>query len=232
MLHLPQRPFIPHRTPNKPRSTPGVSEFHVSRPFVPGVGGAEALTVSGEPPLISTEAVMRPPGIEQFLKVEPPPVAPRISESAEELSERLEEPDDLPPLEHFLDPLPPVTQFATDEFPNEASGANEQIASEHRADVEAEWEETDWQNFDWRSAAALGGESGESEASNAWAATDWEAGSPGAKPTRPTAAQAIANALDQIADRIRAGEIVPTPGGTADPASIAATLASILGIRQ
>jgi hypothetical protein len=187
--------------------------------------------VAGEPALISTEAAMRLPGIEQFLQVEPPAGARRISESVEGLSEKLEEPDDLPPLEHFLDPLPPVTQFATNEFANEASSASEQIASEHRAKVEAEWEETDWQNFDWRSAAALG-ESGESEASNAWAATDWEAGSPRAKPARPTAAQAIANALDQIAERIRAGEIVPTPGGVADPASIAATLASILGIRQ
>ena len=230
MLHLPQRPFIPHRTPNKPRSTPGVSEFHVSRPFVPGFG-TQAGMIMGEPPTISTEAAMRLPRIEQFLMVEAPPVTRRISESVESFSDELEEPDDLPPLEHFLDPLPPVTQFATNEFPNEASRANEQVASEHRAKVEAEWEETDWQNFDWRSAAALG-ETGESEASNAWAATDWEAGSPRAKPARPTAAQAIANALDQIAERIRAGEIVPTPGGAADPASIAATLASILGIRQ
>ena len=174
---------------------------------------------------------MRLPGIEQFLQSEPPPIGRRISEPVEDLSDELAEAEDLPPLEHFLDPLPPVTQAATNELASAASGANEQLAPERRAKVEAEWEETDWQNFDWRSVAALG-ESGESEASTAWAATDWEGGSQRPRPSRPTAAQAIANALDQIAERIRAGEIVPAPGGVSDPAAIAATLASILGIRQ
>jgi hypothetical protein len=46
---------------------------------------------------------------------------------------------------------------------------------------------------------------------------------------RPTAAQAIASALDQIAQRIRSGELAA--GGATDPATLAATLAAILGKR-
>jgi hypothetical protein len=50
---------------------------------------------------------------------------------------------------------------------------------------------------------------------------------------RQTAAQAIANALDEIAHRIRNGElVVPPPNLNTDPAAIAATLAALLGVRR
>lgn len=147
---------------------------------------------------------------------------------------------ELPPVEHFLDPLPEVGEFegrapqaveapwAGPEPTARGSGASDPPASE--------WAITDWQQYDWRSVAALG-ETGESAASNAWATTDWDGTGPRAarapKSERPTAAQAIASALDQIAQRIRDGELaVPMPGSATDPATIAATLAALLGIRQ
>ena len=49
-----------------------------------------------------------------------------------------------------------------------------------------------------------------------------------------SAAQAIANALDQIAQQIREGGLtVPSPGGALnDPRAIAATLAALLGVKR
>jgi hypothetical protein len=95
---------------------------------------------------------------------------------------------------------------------------------------ESGWVETDWQHFDWRAAAALG-DGVEAAASNEWATTDWEPAAPILRDNRPTAAQAIASALDQIAQRIRDGELaVPGSGSLTDPATIAASLAAILGV--
>jgi len=48
-----------------------------------------------------------------------------------------------------------------------------------------------------------------------------------------TPADAIAVALDQIAERIRNGDLsLPGGGSVADPATIAATLAALLGVRR
>ena len=95
------------------------------------------------------------------------------------------------------------------------------------------WGETDWQRYDWSAAAALG-DAGDPAAMSAWAQTDW--GNPGssAKDTRDSAAKAIADALDGIARRIRDGDLVfpPPPASVPDPATIAATLAALLGVRR
>jgi hypothetical protein len=143
---------------------------------------------------------------------------------------------ELPPLEHFLDPLPLVEEF-------EREGANPFNDTNALGDagiaarviepnsLAAEWANTDWQQYDWRSLASLG-EGAEAAASTEWASTDWDANRPRAKDVHPTAAQAIANALDLIAQRIRDGELAPMPGMPTDPATIAATLAAILGIRS
>jgi hypothetical protein len=147
-----------------------------------------------------------------------------------------EESSELPPVEHFLDPLPRVEDFASEDsnpFDEAPAAGPEDFASEPLSGgLAAEWANTDWQQYDWRSVAALG-EGGESAASNDWATTDWDATAPrierGAKDVRPTAAQAIASALDQIAQRIRNGELAA--GGATDPATLAATLAAILGNR-
>jgi hypothetical protein len=150
---------------------------------------------------------------------------------------------DLPPVEHFLDPLPPVGSLAPEQEglmmadapeiadTGETSAQYQGEASDVFGLEESGWVDTGWQQFDWSGAAALG--EGSAEASDAWSETDWETTGTPVREFRETAAQAIANALDQIAHRIRNGElVVPTPNLASDPAAIAATLAALLGVRR
>ncbi len=143
--------------------------------------------------------------------------------------------DELPPIEHFTDPAPPVTMSAPD-FDDLAS-VNGTESGYPQADAESApeeggWIEDDWQQYDWRAAAALG-EGTASEASNEWARTDWEVSAPVTRERKPSAAEAIASALDQIAQRIREGELaVPSPETLSNPAAIAASLAALLGVKR
>jgi hypothetical protein len=160
----------------------------------------------------------------------------QLDESSSDFSD---EQNVVPPIEHFLDPLPAVVSFAPD---SEASLVEEHTAMDYasapvasRSTSEPEWVEEDWQRFDWRAAAALG-EGPDAAATSEWAATNWDTGgrSPHdakGKPSPP--AQVIAKALDQIARKIRQGELtVPQADAITDPAGIAATLASLLGVRR
>jgi hypothetical protein len=206
---VPERPFIPSSTPT-PRRTASTAAFHLARPFVHGASTPEA------------EPYSALPLIDDFL------------ESRESY--------DLPPVEHFLDPLPLVDSFGSDggdvliaDAPERdvsvASDAYQTEDSEMFGLEDRGWVDTGWQQFDWSGAAALG--EGSAEASDAWLETDWETTAPPVRDFRETAAQAIANALDQIAHRIRNGELVlPPPNLTTDPAAIAATLAALLGVRR
>jgi len=108
----------------------------------------------------------------------------------------------MPPVEHFLDPLPEVASFAPDADGALIEESAAAVKFARPADAapsatEAGWGVEDWQQYDWRSVAALG-EGGESAATNAWATTDWDATGPrserAANEKRPTAAQAIASA--------------------------------------
>jgi hypothetical protein len=198
----------------------------LSRPFVPG--SRDEADAALEQPVVEVAAVQRIdreqlPPIEVFLDQE---VFPGDEEARE-----------LPPVEHFLDPVPAISSFAP-----EADGAlidesavavdYNPAAATGRPETEAGWGVEDWQRYDWRSAATLG-DAAESQASNEWATTDWGAGKP-ADRSKPSAAQALASALDQIAQRIREGDLtVPSPAGAVtDPGAIAATLAALLGVRR
>jgi hypothetical protein len=222
----PQRPFVPHRTPKASRPVTTHSEFRLARPFVPGSSRevVEAPRVSAPVEVIAPQRVDREhlPPIEVFLDEDAIPTD--------------EESHELPPVEHFLDPLPAVGSFAPDvegalidqtavaiDYPSAAATA--------RPSTESGWLVDDWQHYDWRGAATLG-DGVESQASNEWATTNWDVGSPAAG-NKLSAAQALANALDQIAQRIREGELsVPSPGALTDPGAIAATLAALLGVRR
>lgn len=242
MSQMPQRPFVPHRTPRRTSQVVAGSEFHLSRPFVPGAERATIETIA--PAAVSVAAGNRPesitlPSIEQFLDTSPAIGAASPEDVIDDYQPGFaDEQDEIPPIEHFTDPLPPIVAFApdiegallegspvaTEDFSPARSGSSQRD--------ESGWAETDWQHYDWRAAAALG-EGTEAAASNEWAATDWEHAAPIHRDNRPTAAQAIANALDQIAQRIRDGELaVPAPGALTDPATIAASLAAILGVGQ
>lgn len=229
MQQRPQRPFVPHRTPKASQPVTTHSDFRLSRPFVPGSSREEPVAVA-EDPVVEVVAPQRTdrqqlPPIDVFLDDE---VARGDQESRE-----------IPPVEHFLDPTPAVGSFAPDVegalIETSAAVADYTSATASgRPATEAGWGVDDWQRYDWRAASTLG-DAAESQASKEWATTDWDAGS--GKPTarnKLTPAQAIANALDQIAQQIREGDLtVPSPGtSVTDPGAIAATLAALLGVRR
>jgi hypothetical protein len=181
--------------------------------------------------------LLRP--IEDFLDTSPE-VASYNQDTSEDAyaTEFDEEPDELPPVEHFIDELPAVDHFAPEsEGASQgngagASGALEASRAQRPEPFDSGWLETEWQHFDWRAAAALG-ETANDEASTAWAATDWGGTVPKTGDLRQTAADAIATALDEIAKRIREGDLaVPGSGPMADPSTIAATLAALLGVKR
>jgi len=227
-----QRPFVPRTTPTRAQPAVALADFAISRPFVPGAdrNTFSALGPSRDEEVASESAAIQP--IEAFLdRAAPVAYAHDIDDDA--LEAAVPE-DELPPVEHFTDPLPPVDDFAATES-DQSDSSDTAFGSPMAADAPAEdpageWGETDWQRYDWRAAAALG-EPADTEASNAWAATDWEADGPRERSSRPTPAQAIASALDQIAQSIREGEL-PLGATPADPGSIAASLAALFGIKR
>ena len=256
MSPAPDRPFIPSSGIRPASVGHGVTSFHLTRPFV---HGAEAVAPAGSPPDIASTPVAfapadqrRPdtavvdslPFISQFLddSRQPPDSRESEDEAFDYSADRRNNPDELPPVEHFTDPLPSVESFAPASgegfFRNETDvsvasvvTANE-TESGARAGDESDWVDTGWQEFDWSGAAALG-DASDPDASEEWSRTDWGSVGAPAHEFRETAAQAIANALDQIAQRIRKGEIiVPPPDLVNDPAAIAATLAALLGVRR
>ena len=237
MASSPLRPFVPHRAPKSGRPETSFSEFRLARPYVPGAERQEAEPVQ---PHVLRESQPQSAAplqvIGDYLHAPARTPAPVARESNDaELSSDFDEGSELPPLEHFLDPLPPVEDFEREGAnPFDDSNAVGELDIAARViepnSLAAEWANTDWQQYDWRSLASLG-EGAEAAASTEWASTDWDANRPRAKDVNPSAAQAIASALDQIAQRIRNGELAAMPGMPTDPATIAATLAAILGIR-
>jgi hypothetical protein len=214
----PHRPFVPHRSPASSRQLAMNSEFQLARPFIPG-----------GPSLPSIAEFLTTPGSEA-------PIAfVEVAKARERFEREDDASDELPPIEHFTDPLPPVMSFA----PGDERALSDvdtpaeytPVESGSRQD-DAGWIEDDWQHYDWRAAAALG-DGPANEASNEWAATDWDVSPPVAKDRKPNAAEAIASALDEIAQRIRHGELaVPAPDALANPAAIAASLAALLGVKR
>jgi hypothetical protein len=227
----PQRPFVPHRTPKASRPVMTRSEFRLGPPFVPGsfretVDAAPVASIAPIAPVAEIAETKRPdreqlPPIEVFLDRD----VPGDEESRE-----------LPPVEHFLDPLPAPGGFAPDTdgalIDDSAVAVDYAPAATGGPKTEAGWGVEDWQQYDWRGAATLG-EGVESQASNEWATTNWDTGTPGSR-KKQSAAQAIANALDQIAQQIREGDLtIPSQSGAlTDPGAIAATLAALLGVRR
>ena len=239
MASSPHRPFVPHRTPKKARSATGSSEFRLARPYVPGAERQEIEPVQRRCDGRVAIAIRRVRSNRSRTTLHAPARTPaplaRESNDTEFSSDFDEASAELPPVEHFLDPLPRVEEFEREgsnpfDGPNALGDSDIETRVIEPNSLAAEWADTDWQQYDWRSLASLG-EGAEAAASTDWASTDWDANRPRAKDERPTAAQSIASALDQIAQRIRDGELAPMPGMPTDPATIAATLAAILGIR-
>lgn len=233
MSQSPQRPYVPHATPTREQPAISTSDFMLSKPFVPGADlpTKEVIAPAVEPPSRPVESTV--PSIESFLVTTRPPTSQPADSFEQEFEEELE---DLPPLEHFLDPLPAISEFSSE--PNESDAGStdfpdtsvERVAS---ANADSDWVATDWQRYDWQAAAALGeSDRAQAEASNAWATTDWEVAPPKHADRTKTPSDAIATALDQIAERLRNGDLGLPGAAAADPATIAATLAALLGVRR
>ncbi|MFL5482374.1 MAG: hypothetical protein ACJ8AK_09305 [Gemmatimonadaceae bacterium] len=234
MAQTPQRPYVPHRTPTRGQPAISVADFALAKPFIPGAEQLQSSildmhaapeTTLAEAPIASIATFLAAP---QLTAIIPPREGVLADDEAEELQE-------LPPLEHFLDPLPPISEFsiaadtyAAEDFPDEMAD----VQPHDRAD--SDWVATDWQRYDWQSVAALGdAERSQAEAASDWAMTDWDVPSPRKTDRTKTPADAIAVALDQIAERLRNGDLgLPGGGSVADPATIAATLAALLGVRR
>lgn len=241
MPQKPERPFVPHRTPKRAPPAVSASEFRLYRPFVPGSerDDAEQHTLSAGTVESQAEMPISLRPIADFLDSSVPAAAvpPQVTSDNSYVAEFETQPEELPPVEHFMDPLP-----AEDIFAPENVGPSSDTVSSARNDLpttgangpnsfETGWLETDWQQFDWRAAAALG--EGHDDASRAWATTDWDGTVARSRDLPAPTANSIATALDEIARRIRDGELaVPGSGATPDPATIAATLAALLGVRH
>ena len=245
MSERPQRPFVPHRTPSESREPTGAAEFRIAPPFVHK--GARANRETAPASIADFFAADEPASIADFLSAdEPAPIsdfmhvqAPAsiadflLPETSFETTSPVADSFELPPIEHFTEAPEDHPMYTTEA--GEAESEDPFAAGDPEAESDSfGWEETDWQRYDWRSAAALG-ETTDPEASSAWAQTDWGiAGAPQPKDPRESAARAIADALDGIARRIRDGDLVipPTPSAVPDPATIAATLAALLGVKR
>lgn len=177
------------------------------------------------PPFVAPPSVMHLPPMGGSFVLQPPYVHGRawVSPVAPEI----------PSIDEFLDDVPAIEQFAPAAAaipPNEAEWPS-WGAQPPPAPVSDEWTRDELQGFDWGSAGRLGSAPPDA-AAQAWATTEWDEPG-GSRQVRQSAAEALARALDQIARRIRAGELrVPGPETVKDDAAVAATLAALLGVRR
>ena len=264
MPNSPHRPFVPKRTPperqvpaesefrvappfvhgrakveprnarpiEQPKPVASIADFLAMDTAVPAdrpppIADFLAREAPQPPTVVSAEeapAWAEPPSIGDFAAAEAPFDYGSTGAGNDEY--------ELPPIEHFTDTIVEERTLVGAEygFAQDDSFAELPLAS---TSDEYSWEETDWQRYDWRSAAALG-EAGDPAANTAWAQTDWDNPASAVRGERGSAAQAIADALDGIARRIREGDlVVPSPAAAVpDPATIAATLAALLGVRR
>lgn len=179
-------------------------------------------------------------------KIEPPPTElPPIEQFI----------DELPPIEDFLLAAPeakritvppPVNDWAETSYyrpptPSEPMaippvGRITAPGAESETDSEG-WAAGEWQSYDWRGIASLGAQAPEAvEANAAWSSTNWDSASKrlsdlGGHPGGPPANE-VAAALDEIARRIRSGELsLEKFHGTPPEAAIAAAFAALLRTR-
>lgn len=137
---------------------------------------------------------------------------------------------ELPNIERFLDDLPPIGDFLLD--PEVRKGIAAPVSRVH-ADDEG-WAAAEWQSYDWSRLAALGAPEPEAaEAHAAWSSTSWDSASREFRASvgrpEPLPSYEVAAALDEIARRIRTGELsLEEFRGTPPEAAIAALFAAFL----
>jgi hypothetical protein len=103
------------------------------------------------------------------------------------------------------------------------------------------WAIADWQTFDWSSVGSLARRTQHTAAEADWTATEWAPENAGAYESSEgafepgsweTSADEVAAALNDIAERIRSGELaIDMFHGTPPEAAMAAALAALLRMR-
>ena len=143
--------------------------------------------------------------------------------------------DDYPPIEQFLDELPSIDDYVLDELApvdvEEDAAFPAAVGNRDEPTHDSEgWAISGWQSYDWSGLAALARPLGDT-AESAWNAGDSRTGySGGAAGTSD--AEEVAQVLDDIAQRIRSGELPIDQFRTSPPeAAVAAALAAILRTR-
>lgn len=134
------------------------------------------------------------------------------------------EPAELPSIDQFVDELPMIEEFLAEP---EHVEARAQAPSGPLATDDEGWAVADWQSYDWSGIASLAAPAPEEvEAHAAWSSTNWDSSS---GKSRALPAHEVAAALDEIARRIRSGELsLAQFQGTPPEAAIAAVFAALL----
>jgi hypothetical protein len=133
----------------------------------------------------------------------------------------------LPPIDEFVDELPMIDEFLMDARAESRIGETEPIARATGVWSDEGWADADWQSYDWSRLASLGAPEPEAaEAHASWSSTDWGESSSRATYLRE---DEVAAALDELARRIRSGELsLHQFRGSPPEAAIAAAFASLL----
>ncbi len=203
----------------------------------------------GRPYVAGSTTPKQPPGDMPFVLF-PPYVHGRASATSWEVEQPVtaretQSSAELPSIQQFVDELPSISEFTAEETETPAAWPSSQEVEPAQAQSFAwptwgvseqpvppsAWETDDWQGYDWGAAGRLA-HAEPDPAAEAWASTDWSEPTH-ARASRQSAAEALASALDQIARRIRDGELsVPGADTVKDQAAITAALAAVLGIKR
>lgn len=153
-------------------------------------------------------------------------------------------PEGLPSIDRFVDDLPPIGEFllqlnepepvSAEPVRPVTTGVANLPAARTEADTEG-WVAADWQSYDWSGLASLGAPEPEAAAAHAaWSTTNWDAGRAGSTDRAIHLREdEVASALDELARRIRSGELsLHQFRGSPPEAALAAAFASLLRNRD
>lgn len=108
-----------------------------------------------------------------------------------------------------------------------------EVTTQAERDQTGAWILEEWEQYDWTKAATLTADPDVAAAQQAWGDLDWERDAAERSHVRERSPERVATILEEIAQRIRAGDVVVNgaPGMT-DEAALTAVLAALLGVRR
>ena len=139
----------------------------------------------------------------------------------------------MPSIEQFVDDFPLIDEFLFESSAPVRTAVQNLDAKTSDSATDEGWADADWQSYDWSGLASLGAPAPEAaEAHAAWSSTDWDAGVGGRTESEHLRDDEVAAALDEIARKIRSGELsLQQFKGSPPEAVVAAAFASVLRSR-